>query len=51
MLAEFNPDFKYELREIYKVADELLAIMVASIKTANNNRIQTSETQTQKSKI
>ena len=38
MIAEFNPEFKDELRELYKEADELLSIIVASIKTANNNR-------------
>lgn len=37
MLAEFNPDNKNELRELYKEADELLSIIVASINTANAN--------------
>ena len=39
MLAEFNPDFRDELRELYKEADELLSIIVASINTANKNRV------------
>ncbi len=37
MLTEFNPSFKDDLRELYKEANELLSIIVASIKTANNN--------------
>ena len=49
MIAEFNPDFKDELRELYKEADELLSIIVASIKTANSNRNKKSEIPNQKS--
>lgn len=30
-------DFKNELKELYKEADELLSIIVASINTANRN--------------
>ena len=41
MLAEFNSDFKDELRELYKEADELLSIIVASINTANKNKAAT----------
>jgi four helix bundle protein len=37
MLAEFNSDNKNELRELYKEADELLSIIVASINTAISN--------------
>ena len=37
MLAEFNQDSKIELRELYKEADELLAIIVASINTVIRN--------------
>jgi len=37
MLAEFNPASKSELRTLYKEADELLSIMVASINTTNKN--------------
>ena len=37
LIAEFNPEFKNELRELYKEADELLSIIVASINTANRN--------------
>jgi four helix bundle protein len=37
MLAEFNLDSKSELRTLYKEADELLSIMVASINTTNKN--------------
>ena len=39
MLAEFNPEIKVELRELYKEADELLSITVASIITGNKNKI------------
>ena len=37
MLAEFNPDYKIELRELYKEANELISIIVSSINTANAN--------------
>jgi len=37
MLAEFNPNSKSELRTLYKEADELLSIIVASINTTNKN--------------
>lgn len=37
MLAEFNEPFKKELRELYKEANELLSIIVASINTTNKN--------------
>jgi len=40
MLAEFNGPFKVELRELYKEANELLSIIVASINTANSNLIK-----------
>jgi len=40
MLAEFNPENKNELRELYKEADELLAITVASINTAISNTLK-----------
>ncbi len=39
MIAEFNPEYKKELRGLYKEADELLSIMVASINTANKNKV------------
>jgi four helix bundle protein len=39
MIAEFNPEHKDVLRELYKEADELLSIMVASINTANKNKV------------
>jgi len=39
MIAEFNQEFKDELGELYKEADELLSIIVASINTANKNRV------------
>jgi len=42
MLAEFNNPFKKELRALYKEANELLAIIVASINTANSNLIKNS---------
>ena len=60
MLAEFNPSFKNNLRELYKEANELLAIIVSSIKTANSNLLKNvnpkirnpkSETQNSKSRI
>ena len=37
MLAEFNEPFKKELHELYKEANELLSIIVASINTTNKN--------------
>jgi len=37
MIAEFNPSFKKDLRELYQEANELLSIIVASIKTAISN--------------
>jgi four helix bundle protein len=37
MLAEFNPDFKVDLRELYKEADVLLSIIIASINTTIRN--------------
>lgn len=40
MLAEFNPDVKDVLRQLYQEADELLSITVASINTANRNRVE-----------
>ena len=40
MLAEFNPDSKKEFRELYREANELLSIIVASINTANSNMLK-----------
>ncbi len=37
LLAEFNEDFKIELRDNYKEANELLAIIVSSINTTIKN--------------
>lgn len=37
LLAEFNDDFKKELRELYKEANELLSIIVTSINTTLKN--------------
>src|SRR5690242_11250024 len=37
MLASFNDPFKPQLRILYKEGNELLSIIVASIKTANSN--------------
>ncbi|MFN8251074.1 MAG: four helix bundle protein [Ferruginibacter sp.] len=37
LLAEFNEPFKNELRELYKEANELLSIIVASINTSLKN--------------
>lgn len=37
LLAEFNEDFKTELRDNYKEANELLAIIVSSINTTIKN--------------
>ncbi|MDP9231102.1 MAG: four helix bundle protein [Bacteroidota bacterium] len=50
MLAEFNPDFKTEFRNLYKEADELLSITVDSINTANAN-LQTEKQANKKSEI
>lgn len=37
LLAEFNADFKIDLRDLYKEANQLLAITVSSISTAVKN--------------
>ena len=37
ILAEFNPGNKIELRDLYKEADELLAIIITSINTVIRN--------------
>jgi four helix bundle protein len=37
LLAEFNEDFKLELRAFYKEANELLSIIIASINTTIKN--------------
>ena len=54
LLAEFNEKYKAEMRVIYKEAEIILKIMVASIKTSRNkldreSSVQ-SKTQNQKSK-
>jgi four helix bundle protein len=53
MLAEFNPSFKGDLRELYKEANELLSIIIASIKTVNYNLTNKAKSKIQnpKSKI
>jgi four helix bundle protein len=51
LLAEFNPSFKSELRELYKEGNELLSIIVASINTANSNLIKEPSSRNLKSKI
>ena len=40
MIAEFNSDVKKELREFFIEANQLLAIIVASINTSNSNMIK-----------
>lgn len=37
LLAEFNHDYKIEMRSLYKETDELLAMIVTSINTALRN--------------
>ncbi len=37
LLAEFNEDFKKELRALYREANELLSIIVISINTTLKN--------------
>ncbi len=37
LLAEFNQEFKTELRDLYKEANELLSIIIASINTTIKN--------------
>jgi len=51
MLAEFNKPFRKDLRILYKEGDQLLAIIVASINTANNNLIREEAMKNPKSKI
>jgi four helix bundle protein len=43
LLAEFNEDFKLELRAFYKEANELLSIIIASINTTIKNMKAESE--------
>ena len=43
MLAEFNPEFKDELRILYKEANELLSIIIASINTTISNKLKSTE--------
>jgi four helix bundle protein len=50
LLAEFNEEFKTDLRELYKEADELLAIIMASINTAKSNLIKSTSKKIQNSK-
>ena len=40
LLAEFNEPFKTNLRDLYKEANELLSIIIASINTANSNLLK-----------
>ncbi|HLP38440.1 four helix bundle protein [Lacibacter sp.] len=47
LLAEFNPTFKEELRDLYKEANELLSIVITSINTSLKN--MEIEKQTEKS--
>jgi len=37
LLAAFNPEKKKELRKLYKEANELLSVIIASINTALKN--------------
>lgn len=47
LLAEFNQEFKTELRDLYKEANELLSIIIASI----NTTIKNTEAEKQKEKL
>jgi four helix bundle protein len=53
MLAEFNPPFRDDLRDLHKEANELLSIVIASIKTVNINLMNKAKSKIQnpKSKI
>ena len=51
MLAEFTEPFKKDLRILYKEGNQLLAIIVASINTANSNLFKDDATKNPKSKI
>jgi four helix bundle protein len=51
MLAEFNEPFKKDLRILYKEGNQLLAIIVASINTANSNLLKDDAIRNPKSKI
>jgi four helix bundle protein len=42
LLAEFNDSVKVPLRELYKEANELLSIIIASINTVKSNLIKSS---------
>ena len=54
LLAEFNEKYKTEMRAIYKEAESILKIMVASIKTSqkklDGEYLRQSKTKNQKSK-
>ena len=47
LLAEFNQEFKTELRDLYKEANEWLSIIIASI----NTTIKNTEAEKQKEKL
>jgi four helix bundle protein len=51
LLAEFNDDFKKELRSLYKEANELLSIIVSSINTALKNMFAEKEISSKVKKI
>lgn len=40
LLSEFNPDFESKIKPLHKECDELIAIIVASIKTVRNRITQ-----------
>jgi four helix bundle protein len=51
LLAEFNPDFKTELRVLYTEANELLSIIVSSINTTLKNMAAEKEVSNKSKKI
>ncbi len=51
LLAEFNDDFKKELRALYKEANELLAFIVSSINTTLKNMTAEKENSSKIKKI
>ena len=50
LLAEFNPTFKNEMRDIYKETESVLKIIVSSIKTSLNKLGQPSDSNISKIK-
>ena|SRR5688572_2972980 len=51
MIAEFYPNKKNELRKLYREGNEILSMIVASIKTTNRNQSVSGKIRNRKSEI